>query len=149
LAKIEVLAMANRGRPRKSVEELKRRGTYRKDRHADRVEEIPKSRPEKPEGLGKYASWIWDQVVAELADKLTRLDTAQLWSLCEMWELYRQAAEDAKKTPTNRDLRISVTTYRAAFEAAASKFGLNPCDRQRLPGGQAKQSAGVRSRSRK
>lgn len=141
-----------RGRPRKDVQTLQLHGTFKPSRHGDRLL-APEAagEPDKPEGLGPEAQWLWDLVVAELTKNGTvkRIDTAHLWSMCELWGFYRTVAEKAKVFPENKGIRIAVIGYQAAFEAAASKCGLTPIDRQRLHGSKdSEKSTGVAKRSR-
>jgi len=82
------------------------------------------------------------------ANVLGELDTAVLWSACEMWELYRQVMDKAKLDPINADNRIAVTAYWQKFEVAASRLGLNPSDRQRLKPKGKTQTGGIKARVR-
>lgn len=125
---------SNSGRRPKSTAHLQLHGGYRADRHGNRVDSKAAGRPERPKGLSKPAQWLWDLVVNELAalGVVKKLDTAHLWSMCEMWGLYRESMKLALAAPTNKDARIAAVSYLAAFEAAAAKCGLTPADRAKL-----------------
>ena len=123
------------GRKRKPTAQLKTEGRFRKDRHADRADEpTAEGKPTRPRTLDKEASWFWRVHVRPLikAGVATALDQSALWQLCELWSLYRRAAEVANDDPTDKDARIAVTQYRAAWDSLASRFGLTPADRARL-----------------
>lgn len=125
----------NSGRHRKSSARLKLHGTFNVGRHGGRVVESRVSgHPDCPDGLNGPAQWLWDMVVIELAEAgvAKRIDTAHLWAMCEVWSLYRTSAEIAKVDPTDKDARIAVVSYLAAFESAAAKCGLTPADRAKL-----------------
>lgn len=84
-----------RGRPRKSVEQLKLEGKFRADRHGGNGVE-PKGKPIKPDNLEGEASRFWDAVTPELVELgiATEVDSAALASLCEWWGEYRDACDE-------------------------------------------------------
>jgi len=125
--------MAPRGRPPKPTQTKKLEGNPGK-RPLSEAEPKAAGRPMRPESLTGDAAWLWDQVVEELGSSgvAKQIDTAMLWSLCEMWGFYRRAAKAAEEHPFDKDVRIAVTGYWSAFERAASKFGLDPATRSRL-----------------
>lgn len=140
-----------RGRPPKSVHDLKVHGQFRSDRHGDRLNEpTVVGRPEMPDWLAEDAVWLWELVVNEYADSgpIARLDTAALAAACDLWSLYRKASEKAERQPLEKDYRIAVTSYYAAWERAAAKLGLNPVDRRRLRVESENKSSGIRARTR-
>ncbi len=127
--------MGKRGPPRKPTELLKLHGTYREDRHATRGDQQAPAAPlTKPKGLSATASQLWDQIVREYQARnlLGEIDQAVLQSCCEMWSFYRAAAKRAAKEPTNKDARLAVTQYFAAFNRAALQFGLTPAARANM-----------------
>ncbi len=127
--------MGKRGPPRKPTELLKLHGTYRDDRHAKRGDQTPPANPlTKPKGMSAAASKLWDQVVREheARNLLGEIDQAALQSCCELWGFYRAAVARANKEPTNKEARIAVTSYWAAFNRAAVQFGLSPTARANL-----------------
>jgi phage terminase small subunit len=143
----------NSGRPRTPAAKLKLHGTFRADRHGARAQApAVGGLPEKPKGLKSTAAWLWELVISEYSEKgiLARLDTPALWSMCEMWGLYRTAVEAATKQPADRDMRLAAVSYKQSFDAAAARFGLNPSDRSKLqsPAGDGPKSTGIPSRKR-
>lgn len=84
-----------RGRPRKSVEQLKLEGQFRADRHGGNGLE-PKGKPIKPDNLDEEASRFWDAVTPELVELgiATEVDSSALSSLCEWWGEYRSACDE-------------------------------------------------------
>ena len=90
--------------------------------------------PVRPDFTDPEAAAFWDVVVPGLvkAGIVGELDSAALQTMCEMWGLYRAAYEQAEKFPIDRDRRIAVVSYQAAFEKWASRFGLTAADRARL-----------------
>lgn len=118
------------GRPRKSVEALKLQGTYRKDRHADRVERRPMAAGMIAHSdVGRTAFWMWEHVTSERPEWIDATDAAALWQLCELWELTCEARIELASDPKKRTAYLQ---YHAAFERLAGKFGLTPADRARL-----------------
>jgi len=90
-------------------------------------------KPDKPEGLAPAASELWDCIVAHGGTlPLTALDAPALSAACQLWALYLQAVEAAQADPCDKVCRVAVTSYHAAFQAAAAKLGLSPADRARL-----------------
>ena len=124
----------NSGRRRTPTAMLMATGGYRPDRHADRKGPAVEGVPAKPRGLSKAAASLWDLIVPEMIETgiVKSLDTASLTALCEMWGFYRQSVEVAKEDPISKDARIAVTSYFAAFERMASRFGMTPDARERL-----------------
>lgn len=77
---------------------------------------------------------MWDDVVSELVALgiAKRIDGPALLAMCELWGWYRAAAAVADEDPLDGNARRAVTGYYEKWQAAASKFGLNPADRDRL-----------------
>lgn len=123
------------GRPRKAAEQHILGGSFREDRHGPAPAAIEVvSLPQRPESLDDLSGWLWDLVVSDLAEKgiARKLDTALLWSMCEIWSFYRRSVAAADKDPVDKDARCAVLAYWTAFERAASRCGLTPSDRARL-----------------
>ncbi len=142
---------AMKGRHPKSVAELKLHGTFRPGKHGDRLAEpAVEGLPEKPVGLKPDAEWLWDLVLAEYANAgpLKRIDTAAVMAACDLWSKYRAASKLADANPVDKETRIAVTAYYAAWERAASKIGINPVDRRRVRTEGEPKKAGLRSRVR-
>lgn len=127
--------MAGRGRPRKPTAALKLHGGYRNNEHGNRAAEPqPEGKPTKPRGMKKHAVELWDRIVPQLVSMgvAKEIDTTILRTACEMYHLYREALKVAEKFPIDKDARIAVTSYFAAFERAATKLGISPVDRTRV-----------------
>lgn len=124
----------NSGRKPTPKAKLKLYGSPHAKTKGDAIEAKLAGSPEMPGGLDENARWLWDFLVPQFeAMGITkRLDTVQLWTLCEIWGLYRAAIEAAKKYPIDKDLRIAVTAYRSAFDSLSIRFGMTPADRQKL-----------------
>lgn len=125
-----------RGRPPKPTRQKELEGNPGK-RPLNDQEIAVDGLPERPDGLSDDAAWLWKIVVDDLAAAgvAKRIDTAMLWSMCELWGLYRSAVRLTEGDPfsaLDKDIRIAVTQYWSAFERAASKFGLDPSARSRL-----------------
>lgn len=106
--------------------------------------------PERPRRMAKEARWLWDLIVPEMAagGVFARIDTAALMACCDLWSLYRAALKAAGEFPTDKDARIAVTAYFAAWERAAASLGLNPVARQRIVAAKGESLPGVRARDR-
>ena len=140
-----------RGRPPKSIEDLKVFGGYREDRHGSRAQAEPKvdGLPQRPEGLNENEAWLWDLVVSEYGESgpVRALDTAALLQCCKLWDLLTLAQEAASLDPLDKNIRVAVTGYYAAWDRAAAKLGLTPRDRRSVRVENQKPS-GVRRRER-
>ena len=140
-----------KGQPPKSIAELKVHGTFRPSRHGHReLEPETDGEPQKPEGMNADAEWLWELTIRSYAASgaLKELDTAALESCCDLWGKYKAASRAADADPVDKDSRIAVTAYYAAWEKAASKIGLNPIDRRRMQVDGDKKKAGLRTRKR-
>ncbi|MDZ4686783.1 MAG: P27 family phage terminase small subunit [Planctomycetaceae bacterium] len=141
-----------KGRPRKSLAELRLMGGFRPARHADRIDEPQfDGEPVKPRGMDREAGRLWDAIVPELvARRVVRaIDTTVLVSVCELWSLYRKAIKAAASDPTSKDVRTAVIGYWRAFDAAAAHVGLSPTARTRLSVPPADDTEGIEGFSRK
>ena len=133
--------MAGRGRPRKSVAQLKLDGTFRHDRHGDPDDQWqPEGEPVKPLDFDAFSDQLWEEVVPELVScgVATSLDTAELTAMCEWWSRYKKITEKLKEygTDFSRDGYYSLQMLAGSawknFSAIGSRFGLSPADRTRL-----------------
>ena len=126
-------------------------GTFRADRHGDPNAIKPAGVPLRPENLSADEAWCWDMGVSHLVrlGVVQELDSALLWSMCELWGLYRQCVEMAKLMPADKDVRIATVAYWGKFEVACARFGLNASDRMRLkmPSGREPGEIKVRNRA--
>lgn len=149
------------GRPRKSLEDHVREGTYRRDRHgplpgegesespapairepsslADRPGDdatATHAPPRKPSDLVGEAAAMWDRLVVMLAGVVRERDAATLAEMCR-WhaELRRVQAVLGKMTPGAKgynQLLVAAGICGDKFEKLAGKFGMNPTDRGKL-----------------
>jgi len=124
-----------KGRPRKTLEELRQMGAFRPARHADRIDEPQfDGVPVKPRGLDPIASKHWDAVVPDLVARavVKGIDAPALTSMCILWSLFQKSAKKAEADPTDKLVRSAITGYHAAWVRVAASVGLTPADRARL-----------------
>lgn len=150
------------GRPRKSIADHLKDGTYRRDRHgplpgesADAATVATPTRepsslanpptddaiathapPRKPADLVGDAAAMWDRLVVMLAGVVRERDAATLAEMCR-WhaELRRVQAVLGKMTPGAKgynQLLVAAGICGDKFEKLAGKFGMNPTDRGKL-----------------
>lgn len=81
------------GRHRKPIEQLKREGTYRGDRHSGPEPEIMP--PEKPAGLQGVSGEFWELVSPAIKQMgvYTEADQQSLKLLCEAYQNYSECKE--------------------------------------------------------
>jgi len=142
-----------RGRPRKSVADLKLHGNFREDRHGDREEFESEfgGLPEKPEGMDSDEEQHWDYIVSAYgeAGPITAIDGPALLACCQNWALWQRALKAYKNDIGDKDLRIAVTSHYKDWDRAAAKLGLNPRDRRSIaPNAGKKPKTGVKRRER-
>jgi hypothetical protein len=144
-------------RPRKTIEELKKSGSYRPGKHKDResgnrpsmapaarvmtddVETLRTcSKLVKPADLtDPVASECWDHITGQLGSALFATDTKQLEQLCR-WYARWKACEVALSTAEAGSVAYSrlikdAAAASAAFDRVARRFGLAPGDRDAVP----------------
>ena len=130
------------GRPPKSIEEHKRDGTYRQDRHGSRSEIVIDGKPKRPLGMSADAKKHWDSFVPMLTARgvLTAADTNGLVMMCELWSEW-QAAKRIKRKAGDIDQQAKrlrmIRSLATEWREHAGKYGLNPIDRRRIEGGEA------------
>lgn len=126
------------GRPPKSIEQHLAQGTYRPDRHGDRLyERAEGSIGEPPETLPEAAQWIWLVTVEQLYKTLGASDRPLLEGFCRWMYEAARLLEDAEHCGDPLD-RIKIlngagTAHNTAMKLA-TKLGATPIDRQRLKG---------------
>jgi len=100
----------------------------RKPLHND----APSGMPTKPDGLDSIASEAWDDIVPKLFEqgRATSVDALQLQGLCEWWSEYRKACDT--QCDAYRRAVLKAVAWKQ-FSAIATKFGMSPKDRQRMP----------------
>lgn len=118
----------------KSVAQHKIDGTFRRDRHGDRMEtRFEQGLPEKPETLTGDASRLWDTVVSGLPDgALCHVDWAALSVACSAFAFARRFREQLERDPLNTKLMRCWCKAEQLFLTLSSRFGLSPLDRTRL-----------------
>ncbi len=118
----------------KTKSELLAAGTYRADRHADRVDDqFSKEPPTPPAELSRAEKKLFRQIVASYpVGTLTPSDSIIL-TLAVRWYLEWQAL-DAILRDDPSDYKTATLAAMASKQllAALSKLGLNPVDRRRL-----------------
>jgi len=128
-----------RGRPAKTTAQHRLAGTFRADRHGDRLDGVVATgTPERPPcgELDDTAIWLWDLVVKCLpTGALGRLDSAVLFGVCRAYSLWlqteRQIDGEADPFERRRLIRTAGILWER-FSRNAAKFGMNPSDRARL-----------------
>ena len=126
------------GRPPKTVEQHLRDGTYRKDRHGDRLyAEATGAIGEPPDELSDEAAQIWRATAAALYKTLGEGDRDILAHYCRWCAMARQLMRDAESESNPLD-RIKLVNAAAMatkqYASLATKIGATPMDRQRLKG---------------
>jgi phage terminase small subunit len=116
-----------RGRPRKSDAQKRLEGNPGKRPLGGEAE--AHGTPRRPARMSKEAGWLWNLVVQNW---MGELDTAELMTLCDTWELLRAATRKAKRDPCNPELRNSFVRYKGEFDKLAARFGMTPADRAKI-----------------
>lgn len=127
-------------RPRKPTESLKTDGTFRKDRHGDRLDASHEffAIPSSPTNLGKDGKKLWDMVVDELAAAkvVSELDAPALQAMCQWWQRYLDiTAAIADMQIEDEEVEQLENRARRAwqsFDKVAARFGMTPSDRAKL-----------------
>jgi phage terminase small subunit len=119
----------------KSTAELRLAGTFRDDRHGERIDEIAATgRPRKPDWLKGEAGRAWDFVVSSMAPGvLAKADSLVLAGACEWWSEWREYRR--KRISGEGDpykLLVMAATAWKQFMVCAAKLGLSPVDRTKL-----------------
>lgn len=146
-------------RQRKPLEEHKRDGTFRADRHgaiANAEQLVADGKPQMPVTFVGDAKEFWEQRIAPLVElKVAKaLDTPQLVAMCEWWARYRKVSKALDDADPTGDpflyTRLSASTARCwqMFSKIAAKFGMSPADRAslRIEGEAKKKGVAVRQR---
>lgn len=132
---------AGPGRPRKSVEDHVRDGTYRKDRHgpiptASTSDDPVTKFPDRPASLTGRPAEVWDRLAKVLGGVVRLRDVPTLEELCRWIErAERVDAELADMDP--KETRFVKTLTGAAICTdkilkLSNCFGLSPSDRAKL-----------------
>ena len=124
--------MPSGGHNAKPLAVLRLEGTHRPDRHAGRGPKLGGEPLRKPEGLGEAGGWLWDEVTRTRGDWLCSSDAAALESLCICWHYAQQCRTILDGDATEKNARVSYTSYMQLFNQLAQRFGITPADRARL-----------------
>lgn len=128
------------GRPKKSIEQHLKDGTYRPDRHGP----IPGAGggsgvvapPKKPADLNSDAAAIWSKLLPLLANTVRDRDAPLLAELCLWWaELERVTTVRDAMVPGEKgykDILIASGICADKVTKLGEKFGLSPRDRAKL-----------------
>ena len=134
----QIVKGSEMGRNRKPIGCHLADGTYRADRHRDRLgsEPIADGKPVRPCGMDPTAKKLWDAVVPELVamGAVAKIDTVMLSEMCRWYSRYREMAD--KPDPDYHSAVMTVMAWKS-FAQVAAKFGLSPSDRAKLRTGSA------------
>ena len=115
------------GRRPKPTLELLKQGTYRADRHGDRMEiAYAKKLPGHLKHLGATARYIYNKIGRMLVANgvLTEADGTILALYAQVWSLWAKASEE-------RDTK-GIVQCGLLLEKYGSRLGLSPVDRARI-----------------
>ena len=126
------------GRPPKSVLDHIADGTYRSDRHGDRVYAEPIGDiGEPPADLTPDAMWYWHSVASSQSDTLGQADRAILTAASRAYAALSKEQKNYFNCFDEKDQAKSTATINTAaktFLGFARCLGATPIDRQRLKG---------------
>ena len=120
----------------KSIKELKKQGTYRKDRHSGRLESIVnllETVPNPPKNFDKMHRDMWYSVCNDLI-KLGLLAAPDVFLIeiyVSTWFFWRKAATDFQATKSKVASRVMNDTAKQ-LNQMSDKFGMSPKARQHL-----------------
>jgi len=122
------------GRPPKPTTHHIEDGTFRKDRHGNRVElHVDAAVLQSPFESGSEEQQAWDRIVKTLpAEMLTNLDYDKLQVYCEAWGQYRRVWPEFVKDPLDKDVRITALSLMDKVIALGREFGMSPMSRMSL-----------------
>lgn len=99
--------MTQGGHNAKSIADHRREGTYRANRHDDRLDERhwhTGGSPEMPEGLTPRQKWCWSEIVGGIrAENIAALDSLALLLLVNAFEDYAEATAIARDSTSEAD----------------------------------------------
>lgn len=115
-----------KGRPRKPTVKHIADGTYRADRHGNRVDAFTAvGSPDKPKSLTKEAEVLWDLIAENLPPEIwNKCDRAMIEGCCKWWAIYTLAID-------SMDVNIAHKAW-TCFMQAAAQIGLSPVARAKL-----------------
>jgi hypothetical protein len=126
------------GRRPKPVELHVARGTYRRDRHGPLpADSMPGAASIDqlwvPDGFSTDAQVLFRLLESELGTTLRLSDSPSFALLCETWALLAKSTRAVRRKPTCAKARSAFIQYATLFDRLASKFGLDPSSREKLP----------------
>lgn len=109
-------------------------GTYRTNRHADRVDlVIESSRPRPLLKLDAEEQEVWNIITVGLPSHvLHEIDSPALTMLVSLWKQWKKLWELWQADPLDRELRKSTLEVGAQVQRMLSQFGMSPADRARI-----------------
>lgn len=124
------------GRPRKTVEERFRDGTYEFKKHGPLpphlMAEVPL--PAKPADLPEVGAALWDEVLEARRGGVRRADGPALKLMCVWWAVFHDTR--AELAECNAGVKNAVMTRLAIATDKAvtllSRFGMTPTDRAKV-----------------
>lgn len=120
------------GRNPDPTEKLKARGTFRKDRHGDRVDNEFEGQPMPLKRLTGDALKLWKFVVESLPQKvLAEADSLLIQIMCESYANYRKAEKEHNKSGEWKDF-CKMQAFAKQVREIASRLGMSPVDRAKL-----------------
>jgi P27 family predicted phage terminase small subunit len=122
------------GRPGKPTDQHLQDGTYRKHRHANRVDNKVQPAPMPvPGNLGEHAAEMWKRIVGALPPEvLTNLDKDALMLYCQTWQTYCKIQPLFDADPVDKELRIAWTSCVDRLDKLGRQFGWTPQSRATL-----------------
>lgn len=131
--------MGYKGQQPKTIARHKRDGTYRRDRHGDRVDDsdFEGDLPERPADLSVDELSVWELVLGTSPDGVLRaIDESELIGCCWWYGEYCKAMRCMRPMKATAKAYYRLANLAAIawkhFAAAASRFGMTPADRARL-----------------
>jgi phage terminase small subunit len=129
--------MARTGRPPKPIEQLKRQGTYRPDRHGSALEVVTvlpmaPGTPDAPTELGDAGRELWSRAWGAAITWLSPdSDMAEVVEACQLADDLAVARRRYRATTDPADGRMVATLSKSLTEAL-SALGFTPVARSRL-----------------
>jgi phage terminase small subunit len=117
------------------TDEHKRNGTYRADRHDVKLAAIPFAQgiPEPVEKLTDTARQLWDDVVAQVPERLlSTIDWAAMTQMCRWYGIAADLTSLIAADPLEVKLYAPANMAARNFAMWAQRFGLSPLDRTRV-----------------
>lgn len=120
-------------RPPKPTAAHKRDGTFRADRHGDRVDaSFPTGLPVKPHDLPPESEWLWNHLVENMpAEQIALIDRTAMESACIWYAHWKRFDALLMQSPDPEIFKMASQSW-GRLEKLFSKFGMSPLDRARL-----------------